>query len=140
MLEVRSAKTRVIDPRIIGIWRLQRTKAVDDAGNLLPPPYSGEPAGIAVFQANGRMYALLTDGRMEMPGGEARPLMAYTGSYTFDGATLSTYPDASSEPGRLGSTQTRAVRFENDGMTLVPPRRMFAGVMQHQELFWERID
>jgi len=24
-------------------------------------------------------------------------------------------------------------------MTLAPPRRFYAGVMQHQELFWERI-
>ena len=33
----------------------------------------------------------------------------------------------------------RNVRFENNGMTLAPPRRSYAGVMQHQELFWERI-
>jgi hypothetical protein len=31
------------------------------------------------------------------------------------------------------------VRFENGLMVLAPPRRMFEGVMQHQELTWERI-
>ena len=129
----------MIDPRIIGTWRLRSTKAVDDAGNVLPPPYSATPAGVAVFDRNGRMFALLCDGRPEMPAGEPRPLMAYTGRYTFDGTTLLTYPDASSESGRLGTEQVRTVRFENGGMTLVPPRRLFAGVMQHQELFWEQV-
>lgn len=129
----------MIDPRIIGTWRLRSTKAVDDAGNALAPPYSATPAGVAVFERSGRMFALLCDGRVEMPGGEARPLMAYTGSYTFDGTTLLTYPDAASERERIGSEQLRTVRFEKGGMTLVPPRRAFAGVMQHQELFWEQV-
>jgi hypothetical protein len=34
----------------------------------------------------------------------------------------------------------RSVRFENGAMVLAPPRRLYAGVMQHQELVWERID
>jgi hypothetical protein len=35
--------------------------------------------------------------------------------------------------------QVRTVRFENGGMVLAPPRRLYAGVMQRQELFWERV-
>lgn len=129
----------MIDKRIIGTWRLVKTKAVDDAGKALPPPYGTSPNGIVVFQEDARMYALLCDGRAEMPQGEARPFMAYTGRYTFDGTTLSTRAEASSEKDRVGTDQVRTVRFENGGMTLVPPRRLFAGVMQHQELFWERV-
>ena len=129
----------MIDARIIGLWQLKSTKAVDDDGKPLPAPYSDTPGGVAVFQANGRMYALLCDGRSEIPEGEPRPFMAYTGRYTFDGVTLLTYPDVSSEGERVGVEQVRTVRFENGGMTLVPPRRAFAGVMQHQELFWERL-
>ena len=56
-----------------------------------------------------------------------------------DGTTLTTRVDASSDPGRIGGDQVRNVRFENNGMVLAPPRRLFASVMQHQELFWERI-
>jgi hypothetical protein len=40
---------------------------------------------------------------------------------------------------RIGGDQVRKVRFENGGMVLAPPRRLFAGVIQHQELFWERV-
>ena len=40
---------------------------------------------------------------------------------------------------RIGGEQVRTVRFENGGMVLAPPRRLYANVMQHQELFWERV-
>jgi hypothetical protein len=52
---------------------------------------------------------------------------------------LSTRVDASSDPSRIGGDQVRHVRFENGMMVLTPPRRLFAGVMQRQELLWERI-
>ena len=58
---------------------------------------------------------------------------------TFDGQTLSTRVDASSDSSRVGGDQVRHVRFENGLMVLAPPRRLYAGVMQHQELAWERI-
>ena len=53
--------------------------------------------------------------------------------------TLSTRVDASSDPGRIGGDQVRTVRFEDHHMVLAPPRRLYAGVMQRQELLWERI-
>ena len=56
-----------------------------------------------------------------------------------DGTTLTTRVDASSDPSRVGGDQVRRVRFENGLMVLSPPRRLFAGIMQHQELTWERI-
>jgi hypothetical protein len=39
----------------------------------------------------------------------------------------------------VGGEQVRAVRFEAGKMMLAPPRRLWAGVMQHQELTWERV-
>lgn len=128
-----------LDSRIVGIWRMVSTKGVDDSGNALPPPYGPEAMGLVTFQADGRMMAVLCDGRSEMPGGEQRAFMSYAGHYTFDGATLSTRVDASSDASRVGGDQVRNVRFENGRMVLAPPRRMFAGVMQHQELTWERV-
>jgi len=129
----------MIDKRIIGTWQLKRTKGVDDSGKVLPPPYGPAPNGVVCFQADGRMYCVLCDGRAELPPGEPRQFMSYAGHYTFDGTTLSTRVDASSDASHIGGDQVRNVRFENNGMTLAPPRRFYAGVMQHQELFWERI-
>jgi hypothetical protein len=128
-----------IDSRIVGIWRMVGTKGADDSGKVLPPPYGPKAMGLVTFQPDGRMMAVLCDGRSEMPGSEPRPFMSYAGNYSFDGATLSTRVDASSDASRVGGDQVRNVRFENGRMVLAPPRRMFEGVMQHQELSWERI-
>jgi hypothetical protein len=128
-----------IDSRIVGTWRLKSTQGRDDQGKLLPPPYGPLAMGLVVFQADGRMMAVLCDGRAALPGGEPRQFMSYAGNYTFDGETLSTRVDASSDAGRVGGDQVRTVRFENGLMVLAPPRRMFAGTMQHQELAWERV-
>lgn len=129
----------MIDQRIIGTWRLKSTKGVDDSGKLLAPPYGPVPNGVVCFQADGRMYCVLCDGRAQLPEGEPRQYMSYAGNYSFDGATLSTRVDASLDASRIGGDQVRSVRFENGGMVLAPPRRLYAGVMQHQELFWERV-
>ena len=129
----------MIDERIIGTWRLRSTKAVDDDGKPLPPPLGPSPNGVVCFQTDGRMYSVICDGRASLPPGEERIFVAYTGNYTFDGETLSTRVDAASDPSRVGGDQVRKVRFENGGMVLAPPLRLFANVMQHQELFWERV-
>lgn len=129
----------MIDPRIIGIWRIKSTKSIDDNGNVLPPPYGPTPNGVVSFQPDGRMVNVICDGRTELPAGETRQFMSYVGNYTFDGVTLTTRVDAASDASRIGGDQVRSVRFENGGMMLAPPRRLYAGVMQCQELFWQRV-
>src|SRR4051812_40152996 len=129
----------MMDQRIIGTWRLERATAVDDNGNALPPPYGPSATALVYFREDGRMCCVLCDGRAELPAGESRQFMSYAGNYTFDGSTLSTRVDACSDAGRIGGDQVRSVRFENGDMVLAPPRRIYAGVMQRQELFWERI-
>ena len=128
-----------IDGRIVGTWRLKSTKGHDDAGNILSPPYGPIPMGLVVFAADGRMMAVLCDGRAALPPNEPRQFMSYAGNYTFDGETLSTRVDASSDASRIGGDQVRSVRFENGDLVLAPPRRLYAGVMQHQELVWEQL-
>jgi hypothetical protein len=129
----------MIDPRIVGTWRLKSTVGRDDAGTVLAPPYGPAAMGLVVFTANGRMMAVLCDGRPALAADQPRQFMSYAGNYTFDGTTLSTRVDASSDAARVGGDQTRHVRFEDGLMVLAPPRRLYAGVMQHQELAWERI-
>src|SRR5262245_38093391 len=128
-----------IDPRIVGTWNLVGTVGVADDGTVLAPPYGPIANGVVCFQADGRMYCVLCDGRAELPAGTPRQFMSYAGNYTFDGTTLSTRVDASSDASRVGGDQVRTVRFEGGRMVLAPPRRMFAGQMQRQELTWERV-
>src|SRR6201999_3349917 len=127
------------DPRIVGTWRMKGTVGRDDSGKVLEPPYGPLAMGLVVFQADGRMMAGLCDGRVSLPPGEPRQFMSYAGNYTFDGTTLSTRVDASSDASRVGGDQVRAVSFVDGKLVLRPPRRLYAGLMQHQELVWERV-
>jgi hypothetical protein len=129
-----------IDRRIVGTWRLLTTEGRDDAGNALPAPYGPAPMGLVVFQADGRMMAVLCDGRSGLSSGEPRQFMSYAGNYSFDGETLSTRVDASSDTSRIGGDQVRSASFDNGRLVLKPPRRLYAGTMQHQTLVWERIE
>ena len=126
-------------PNVVGVWRLVAATATDSDGKKVGVPYGPRGMGIVTLTSDGRMMAVLCDGRPALPEGEPRQFMSYAGNYTFDGQTLSTRVDASSDASRVGGDQVRHVRFENGLMVLAPPRRLYAGVMQHQELAWERI-
>jgi hypothetical protein len=95
--------------------------------------------GMVSLTADGRMMAVLVDGRSALPDGTRREYSSYCGNYTFDGTTLTTIVDAASDPGRFGVPQVRKVRFEEGRMILVPPAVERGGVKIHRELAWERI-
>ena len=121
---------------IIGTWRLVKASSADAEGKPLPPPYGGEKGmGCVTFNAEGRMMAVLCDGRPTLPAGELREYNSYCGNYTFDGRVLVTRVDAAKDPGRVGGDEVRAVRFEGKFMVLRPP---FRGAEQ-RELWWEKI-
>ena len=128
------------DIDIVGTWRLVMTRAHNDAGEPMHPPYGATPMGVTVFSADRRMIAVLCDASAALPDGETeREYSSYCGAYTFDGATLVTRVDVSADPARVGSDQVRRVRFDGDRLVLMPPPRPWRGVMQHRELFWQRI-
>jgi hypothetical protein len=132
--------TSIVGTSIIGTWRLAMTRAHDDAGKPMHAPYGAHPMGVVMFSADGRMVAVLCDARAQLPlGEEEREYSSYCGHYTFDGTTLVTRVDAASDRSRLGSDQLRRVRFEGDRLVLMPPPRLWRGVMQHREMFFERI-
>ena len=124
---------------IIGTWRLVGAVARDAAGNALAAPFGPLAMGRVVFNADGRMMAVLCDGRPSLPDGTTRDYSSYCGSYTFDGSRLVTRVDAASDPARIGTDQVRDVRFEGQHMILRPPPRPGAGGPEQREITWERI-
>lgn len=124
---------------IVGTWRLVTTAAHDRDGNPLPNPYGPTPIGTASFTAGGRMIAALCDGRAELPDGTAREYVSYIGSYVYDGETLTTRVDGTSDAPRLGTDQVRRVAFEGELMVLRPPEDTVGGVARQRILTWERI-
>ena len=55
---------------IIGTWRLVMTRAKNDAGEPMHSPYGPSPMGVVTFSAEGRMIAVLCDGRPSLPDDE----------------------------------------------------------------------
>jgi Lipocalin-like domain len=125
---------------IIGTWRLVKTAARNDRGEPMHPPYGAKPRGLLVFYPDKRMMSVLCDGRRDLPEGEAvREYNSYCGNYEYDGQTLITRVDASADPARIGGDQVRFTRFEGEHLVLTQKPRLWQGVMQHRELYWERI-
>lgn len=125
---------------IVGVWRLVATSALDPEGRALPPPYGPRPTGTVAFTAEGRMLAVLCDGRPSLPDGAVREYNSYCGNYRFDGETLVTRVDAASNGARMATDQVRAVRFEGARMILRPPPMPLGDDVQHRELAWERVE
>ena len=94
--------------RIFGHWRLVNTRAWLDDGAPRRDPYGPIPLGIVTLTAEGRMLAVLSDGRPDLSAGTRRDYRSYMGAYSFDGATLHTVVDGADEPDWLGTDQLRA--------------------------------
>ena len=126
---------------VVGTWQLVRATATAADGKALPAPYGGEKGmGRVILNADGRMMAVLCDGRPALPAGTVREYSSYCGNYTFDGRQLITRVDAASEPSRIGSDQVRDVRFEDNLLVLRPPLRAYgAKPAEQRELYWEKI-
>ena len=91
---------------IVGIWRLIRTSARNDAGEAMHPPYGEKPRGLVVFYPDKRMMSVLCDGRSELPAAETvREYNSYCGNYDYDGENLITRVDASASKDRVGGEQ-----------------------------------
>ena len=133
-------KAPITKQALIGTWKLVDATSRDPDGKPLPKPYGPKGMGIVTLNADGRMMAVLCDGRTSLPDGTTRDYASYCGNYTFDGATLITKVDSSSAARiAIGSDQVRKVRFEGKRLVLTPPPVMLNGVMQHRDIFWERI-
>lgn len=126
-------------PNVVGVWRLVEAYALDPDGKKHPHPLGPRGQGIVTLTKDGRMMAVLVDGRPSLPEGTKREYASYCGNYTFDGTTLTTRPDASSDPARFTADQVRKVRFKGKRMVLIPPPSEVNGVKLTRELVWERI-
>ena len=126
-------------PDVVGVWKLVAATTTDAGGNQVAVPYGPRGMGIVSLTGDGRMMAVLVDGRAKLADGTRREYSSYCGNYTFDGSTLITTVDAALDPARMGSQQVRKVRFDGDRMILVPPDREEGGVTIHRELTWERV-
>ena len=124
---------------LVGVWRLVATRAVDPDGHQVGVPFGPRGMGLVTLTDDGRMMAVLVDGRATLPEGTPRQYSSYCGNYSFDGSTITTIVDANCDPARFTAPQLRKVRFEGERMVLTPPPADVNGVKVTRELTWERI-
>ena len=116
---------------LIGTWELVATSAVDAAGKATAQPYGPLPRGLLSFGVDGRMMCVLCDGRPSLPDdAPEREYNSYCGNFEFDGETLITRVDASSNEAWIGGQQVRRGKLDGDRLILVNGRRT---------LIWERV-
>ena len=126
-------------PDIVGVWKLVAATATDPGGAQVAVPYGPRGMGIVSLTSDGRMMAVLVDGRAKLAENAKRDYASYCGNYTFDGSTLVTTVDAAADPARLTIPQVRKVRFLGERMILQPPPGELGGVKVMRELTWEKI-
>ena len=122
---------------LVGTWRLLREEAWDSNGNKRAPLLGARPMGLATFNDEGRMMAVLSDGSATAPG--KRAYISYCGAYTFDGKRLVTEVDGATEARFWEAAQVRDASFADGVLTLRPPPRVFDGVELTRALHWEKI-
>ena len=120
--------------QLLGTWRLIASTAIDAAGRVMAPPYGPKPMGRLVLNADGRMMAVLADGRPALPDGEARAYGSYCGNFRVEDNTLITTVDAAAEADRIGGEQRRRLELRDGRLVLIPPRRRDG---EQRELVWE---
>ena len=134
-----STTTATAAPDVVGVWKLVAATTTDPSGTQVAVPYGPRGMGIVSLTSDGRMMAVLVDGRSKLPDGTTREYSSYCGNYTFDGSTLITTVDANSDPARFTVPQVRKVRFQGELMILQPPPGEMGGVKVNRELTWEKI-
>jgi hypothetical protein len=137
---------------LVGTYRLiSDTRKVLDAGEV-QYPYGKNPAGYIMYGKEGRMLALvLGDDRPrpasiekatpEQQAALFRSMLAYGGTYKFDGTRIEHHIDISWNGSWTGTTAIREVRKEGNRLiyTVGPAPFSRDGKMGVATLIWERV-
>ena len=101
---------------LVGTWRLVGEEAFDAEGAPRPLIYGRAPLGSVTFTAEGRVAAVLSDGREDAPA--PRGFTAFCGRYTLEDALLTLHLEAATRPGLLAAPQLRLVSRHGSRMAL----------------------
>lgn len=137
---------------LLGTWRLLgATSTVIATGEKTNYLGSGS-SGFLTYGKDGRMSAILTYGARPKPSDltkltdkERLPLystmLAYAGTFTLEGDTVTHHIDISSNETWTGTAQVRKVKFEGETLVITTPAqpRSKDGLVSVGELRWGRV-
>jgi len=141
------------EEEIHGTWKLvsEQTKILD-TGEIIDSTSGTVPSGYVTYGKDGRMMCLIVRGVSPKPDSLAtmtdqqrsalfRSMIAYGGTYNFDGSTMQHHVDISWNEVWTGTTQIRDVRRDRDKLvyTTRPAPSPVDGRMAVSTVIWEKV-
>jgi hypothetical protein len=137
--------------RLIGTWKLVSATREEIPSGTTADQLGERPAGYINYAPDGRMIAIIARGDRPRPAGtlatpaEADALLkgmvAYAGTYTVEGETVTHDVDISWNESWTGSRQTRMFRFDGGRLHLETPPSPDpnGGRMSVRRMVWEKV-
>jgi hypothetical protein len=140
------------DERFFGTWRLVSFTRIVLATGETTDIFGKSPRGFLNYGRDGRMLALLVSDKRPKPADLAKmtdqervelfkSTIAYGGTYTYDGKTITHHIDISWNETWTGTDGKREVKFEGNRLILstIPAPSAIDGKLVTAVLTWERV-
>jgi hypothetical protein len=137
---------------LVGTWKLVSSKRTNLSTNQTVDTLGANPKGFITYGTDGRMMVIETSGDRPKPqdveslSDQQRlelfsSLLAYAGTYEFDGKTIKHHIDVSWNEVWSGSIQERKVEKDGDRLIFrtIPAPSPFDGSMGYATLIWEKV-
>jgi hypothetical protein len=140
-----------MNERLIGTWKLVSATREEMPSGATADQLGPEPAGYINYGPDGRMIAIIARSDRASPAGpmptpaEAdalfKGMVAYAGSYTIDGDTVTHHVDVAWNESWKGSKQVRVFTFDGERLQLstLPSPDPSEGRMSVRRMVWEKV-
>lgn len=137
---------------LVGTWRLLSFTRTIVATGETADLFGKSPTGYITYGSDGRMQVIIVkEGRPKLDPARVtdaqradlfKTLIAYAGTYRFDGKTVTHHIEASWNESWTGTDQQRDVQIEGKRVTLTtrPSPSPMDGAMTTARLVWERLE
>jgi hypothetical protein len=142
---------RIMNNRLIGTWKLVAVTAEDVETGAKTDHFGPNPDGYINYGPDGRMIVINTRGDRAKPNGAAptrdeaadlfQGVLAYAGTYTVEGDTVTHHVDISWNESWTGTDQVRHARFDGERVHLStkPNADPVNGRMSVRTMTWRKI-
>jgi lipocalin-like protein len=139
------------DSTIVGSWRLLSWVEVETETKAVRAAFGDDPVGVLTYTPDGRMSIFIANPKRKAPAGpkatdaEAtdlyRTMVAYAGTYSVDGDTVTHKIEVSWNQTWSGTSQKRQIEIKEDHLTIKTPPIISpsSGKESVHTLVWERI-
>src|ERR1051325_4188306 len=137
--------------RMIGTWRLVATVIEDLSTGIKTHAWGAGPVGFINYGPDGRMMVINVRAGRDKPAGAVptaaeaaelfKSMLAYAGTYTVDGDTVTHHVDISWNEAWTGTSQVRFARFDGNRVHLStqPNPDPVDGRMSVRTMTWENL-